>query len=105
MTNKITDIDFDGAKLVNAERDGADLIITVNSPNEIRSTKILFLAVKEENATLFKGKNVSIENTHFPPLDVIETFVEENGKYIFSGYLNNEPWSVLEFKASNYVLS
>jgi len=105
MTNKITDIDFDGAKLVNAVRDGTDLIITVNALNKTGSIEIVFLAVTEEKATLFKEKNASIENSHFPPLDVIETFEEKNGKYILSGYLNNVPWSVWEFKASNYVIS
>ena len=57
MTNKITDIDFDGAKLVNAERDGTDLFITVNAPNKTESTEIVFRAVTEEKATLFKEKN------------------------------------------------
>ena len=118
FTTNIIDIDFDGAKIAMAERDGSNLSITihncallVNHPgstelqNKIDSLEIVFHFVTEEKAELFKGKEESTSNAHFPPLDVIETFEESNGKYKFGGYLSNEPWSVWEFKARNYVVS
>lgn len=105
MITKINDIDFDGARIASAERVGSDLTITVKTLNTTMSTVVVFHSITEEKAELFKGEGEPEEITYFPPLDVIETFKEKNGKYIFSGYLNNEPWAVWDFKAINYAIS
>ncbi len=105
MKTKITDIDFDGARVVRTERDGDDLAITIDTLNDAQAIMVIFYSITEEKAELFKGEGEPEEISHSPPLDVIETFQEENGKYCFSGYVNSEPWAVWEFKASSYVIS
>ncbi len=102
---RISEIAFDGSKIIKASRDGSNLSITVELVDGVKLFQIIFNSLCEEKAELFKNKEESIVNTYFPPLDVIETFKENNGKYQFSGYLNREPWSVWEFKASSYVIS
>ena len=118
FTTNIEDIDFDGSKIVSVERKDSGLSIEIQDcallkshpafaelPNKIGVLLIEFASVSEEKADLFVGDGVSEENTCMPPLDVIEVFQRENGKFQFSGYLDNKPWSVWAFKAEKYVVS
>ncbi len=101
----LSQIDFDGARILKAQRDKSNISITLKLCGDTNSIEITFYSITEENSKFFIDKQESILNTSFPPLDVIETFKDSDGKYEFGGYLNNEPWAVWGFKAKNYVIS
>jgi len=118
FTENIADIDFDGSKIVEIDRDGSDLSVEVQNctflkshpaskskQNRIGLLKIDFHCVTEETSEIHVGSGKTEINKFIPPLDVIEMFKAKDGKFQFGGYVNNRPWVVWEFRASSYITS
>jgi len=101
---KLSKIDFDGARIISAHRETADLTIEFIIVGLSSPVTVVFYSITEEASEFFTGDGVPVKNENFPPLDVIETFKENNGVCQFGGYLKNKPWATWQFKTNKCVV-
>ena len=113
ISTNIKNIDFDGATVVRAENVGRDLVVdfegctllasqpTDLEPSSIKQVEVTFQSVSDQVCTMHKGQGVTESIEAFPPLNTVETFSISGDLYEFGGYLNNEPWSVWQFRAAS----
>jgi hypothetical protein len=115
FTDRIEDIDFDGAEIKSITRARDDIYVILDNCilftrhpkssefiGKINGLSITFFGITNEISLKYTGIGISELYSGALPLETVEILTVRDQLYEFGGYVDGEPWYQWSFNAKSY---